>query len=55
MEMKDFLPWQLVNGVYKIILKVLANRMCVVMETIILKSQNAFGRERNCRFVINCQ
>lgn len=42
----DFRPISLVNGAYKIISKVLANRMSVVMEKIILKSQNAFVRGR---------
>lgn len=34
-EMRDFHLISLVNGVCKIILKVLVNRMCVVMEKLI--------------------
>ena len=34
------------GGVYKIITKVLANRLCTVMEDIISASQNAFVRTR---------
>ena len=43
-EVKDFHPISLVGGVYKIITKVLANRLCTVMEDIISASQNAFVR-----------
>ena len=45
-EVKDFHPISLVGGVYKIITKVLANRLCTVMEDIISASQNAFVRTR---------
>jgi tripartite-type tricarboxylate transporter receptor subunit TctC len=41
-EIKDFRPISLVGGVYKIIAKVLANRMRRVMDRIISKPQNAF-------------
>ncbi|XP_042948654.1 uncharacterized protein LOC122281327 isoform X2 [Carya illinoinensis] len=44
-EMKDFRPISLVNW-DKIISKVLTNHMSVVMEKIILKTQNAFIRGR---------
>ena len=46
-EVKDFRPISLVGGVYKIIAKVLANRLRVVLPDIISESQNAFigGRQ----------
>ncbi|XP_041004079.1 uncharacterized protein LOC121249433 [Juglans microcarpa x Juglans regia] len=43
---EDFRPIGLVSGVYKIISKVLANRLSLVMEHIISKPQNAFIRGR---------
>jgi hypothetical protein len=45
-EVKDFRPISLVGGVYKIISKVLANRMRKVMDKIISKPQNAFVKGR---------
>ena len=45
-EVKDFLPISLVGGVYKIIAKVLATRLCTVMEDIISSTHNAFVRNR---------
>jgi hypothetical protein len=41
-EIKDFRPISLVGGIYKIIAKVLANRMRRVMDRVISKPQNAF-------------
>lgn len=41
-EVKDFQPISLVNGVYKILSKVLANRLGKVLGKIISKPQNAF-------------
>jgi hypothetical protein len=45
-EIKDFRPISLVGGIYKIIAKVLANRMRCVMDRIISKPQNAFVKGR---------
>jgi hypothetical protein len=45
-ELKDFCPISLVNGIYKIISKVLANRLRLVMSRIISSSQNAFVKGR---------
>ena len=45
-EIRDFRPISLVRGVYKIIAKVLANRLRLVMGNIISASQNAFVRDR---------
>jgi hypothetical protein len=42
MEIKDFRPISLVGGVYKILAKLLANRLRVVLPKIISNSQNAF-------------
>jgi hypothetical protein len=44
-EIKDFRPISLVSGIYKIISKVLANRMRRVMDRVISKPQNAFIKE----------
>jgi hypothetical protein len=45
-EIKDFRPISLVGGIYKIIAKVLANRMRRVMDRIIFKPRNAFVKGR---------
>ena len=45
-EIRDFRPISLVGGVYKIIAKVLANRLHSVMGDLISASQNAFVRDR---------
>ena len=45
-EIRDFWPISLVGGVYKIIAKVLANRLRLVMGDIISTSQNALVRNR---------
>jgi len=46
MDLKDFRPISLVSGVYKIIAKVLANRLKKVVDKIISKPQNAFVKGR---------
>jgi hypothetical protein len=45
-DISDFRPISLLSGVYKIITKVLANRMSSIMEKIISKPQNAFVKGR---------
>jgi hypothetical protein len=45
-DLKDFWPISLVSGLYKIIAKVLANRLSKVVYKIITKSQNAFVKGR---------
>jgi hypothetical protein len=45
-EIKDFRPISLVGGIYKIISKVLANRMRRVMDRVISKPPNAFVKGR---------
>jgi hypothetical protein len=45
-EIKDFRPTSLVGGIYKIITKVLTNRMRSVMDRVISKPQNAFVKGR---------
>jgi hypothetical protein len=45
-DLKDFRPISLVSGVYKIIAKVLANRLRRVVEKIISNPQNAFVKGR---------
>jgi exonuclease III len=45
-EIKDFRPISLVTGIYKIIAKVLANRMRKVMDRVISKPQSAFVKGR---------
>jgi hypothetical protein len=45
-DLKDFRPISLVSGVYKIIAKVLANRLRKVVEKIISNPQNAFVKGR---------
>ena len=41
-DIKDFRPISLVGGLYKILAKVLANRLKKVMSQVVLTSQNAF-------------
>ena len=46
LEVKDFRPISLIGGVYKIIAKVLANRLKEVIKDVISESQNAFVKNR---------
>jgi len=46
LSLKDFRPISLVGGIYKIIAKVLANRLKTVMDKVISKSQSAFIKGR---------
>jgi len=43
---KDFRPINLMDSIYKIIAKILANRLKMVLEKIISKSQNTFIQAR---------
>ena len=45
MEVRDFWPISLIR-VYKIIAKVLATRLKMVLGNIVYESQNAFAKER---------
>jgi hypothetical protein len=45
-EVKDFRPISLVSGMYKILAKILANRLRLVLPKIISTSQNAFVQGR---------
>lgn len=45
-DLRDFRPICLVEGVYKILAKVLMNRLKMVLEKIISPFQNAFVRGR---------
>jgi hypothetical protein len=45
-SLKDFRPISLVGGIYKVIAKVLANRLKSVLEKVISKSQGAFTKGR---------
>ena len=46
LEMKDFCPISLVGGLYKIIAKVLTNRLKGVLKKVISKLQSAFIKGR---------
>ena len=45
-DIKDFRPISLVGGMYKIIAKMLANRLSVVLSKVISPSHNAFVKSR---------
>jgi S-adenosylmethionine synthetase len=45
-DLKDFRPISLVGGIYKILAKVLANRLKMVLEKIVSKMQSAFIKGR---------
>ena len=56
MEIKDFRPISLVGGVYKILAKVLASRLCMVLGELISAPQNAFVLNRQILdsvFIVN--
>ncbi|GJZ67194.1 RNA-directed DNA polymerase, eukaryota [Tanacetum coccineum] len=44
---KDFRPISLIGSIYKIITKILANRLCLVLPSIISEVQSAFVSNRN--------
>jgi hypothetical protein len=46
-DLKDFCPISLVEGIYKIIAKILVNMLKMVLKKIIYKSHNAFIRGRH--------
>ena len=46
MDLKDFRPISLVGGLYKILAKVLANRLKKVVGQVVSKAQNAFVEGR---------
>ena len=50
-EVKDFQPISLVGGIYKIISKLLANRLRRVAQGLISDSQNAFVKGRQ---ILDC-
>ena len=45
-DFKDLRPISLLGGLYKILTKVLANRIKRVLDKVISKSQNAFVKDR---------
>jgi hypothetical protein len=45
-DIRDFRPISMVDGVCKIVAKVLANKLKIVLEKMISNSQNAFIRGR---------
>ena len=47
MELKDFKPISLIRGLYKLLAKVLANRLKMVVGKVVLEFQHAFihGRQ----------
>jgi hypothetical protein len=51
-DVEDFRPISLVSWVYKIIVKVLMNRVKRVVDKIILMPQNASTRGRHSNFVL---
>jgi len=46
-EFKDFRPISMIHGIYKIIVKILASRLKIVMQDIISINQSAFIADRN--------
>ena len=52
MEVRDFRPISLIGEVYKIIAKVLANKLKMVLGDIVHKSQNAFVKGRQILYFV---
>ena len=46
LNIKDFQPISLVDSVYKLLSKVLANKLRMVLDKLILESQNSFVGSR---------
>ena len=45
-DLRDYMPISLVGGLYKLLVKVLANRLKQVMGKVVSSSQNAFVEGR---------
>lgn len=45
-EIKDFWPISLITGLYKILSKIMANRLSLVLNKVVPKPQNAFVSKR---------
>jgi hypothetical protein len=54
-EIKDFRPISLVSGVYKIISKVLVDRLNTVLGKLVSHTQNAFVPRRHFGFYFNSE
>jgi hypothetical protein len=55
LNIRDFRPISLIGSVYKILAKVLANRLKWVLDGLIFESQNAFIGGRQTTGYFNCQ
>jgi hypothetical protein len=53
-DIKDFRPFSLVGGIYKIVVKVLANRLKMVVEKIISNPQNAIMKAQKFLLLGRC-
>ena len=53
-DLKDFRPISLIGSIYKLIAKVLANRLKKVMNKLVNSAQNAFVEGRDSRRVLDC-
>ena len=54
-NIKDFRPISLVGSVYKLLSKVLANRLRVVLDSLISETQNSFVGGRQILDSVNCE
>ena len=54
-NIKDFRPISLVRSVYKLLSKVLANRLRVVLDNLISKTQNSFVGRRQIPDSVHCK